>query len=302
MTATLRPHRETARNAGKAGRIAGRPPAALREALAAPAEAAGVRPPPRWQEDAEKLRAFLAGLDALAALDLNCVAVGRDGPGGATAAGRCPRAASYGEGQQMTRTSIPQVEFWYELSSTYSYLSAMRIEALAAAAGVDILWKPFLLGPIFRGQGWDTSPFNIYPAKGKHMVRDMERLTAARGLPFKLPTPFPQNSLHAARLALIGHAEGWVVAFTRAVYEAEFADGADIGDKRVLAGILKRLGLDADALLERSATPENKDRLRQQTEEAQELGIFGAPSFLTRGELFWGDDRLELALAAAPGG
>ena len=158
-----------------------------------------------------------------------------------------------------------------------------------------------LLGPIFRAQGWDTSPFNIYPAKGKYMVRDMERLAAARGLPFRLPSPFPQNSLHAARLALIGHAEGWGVAFTRAVYAAEFAEGADIGEKRVLGAILKRLGLDAEALFARSETPENKQRLRQQTEEAQELGIFGAPSFLVGGELFWGDDRLEQALAAAAG-
>jgi 2-hydroxychromene-2-carboxylate isomerase len=201
----------------------------------------------------------------------------------------------------MVGTSGPRLEFWYEFASTYSYLSAMRIEALGAAAGVEILWKPVLLGPIFRTQGWDTSPFNIYPAKGRYMVRDMERLAAARGLPFKLPSPFPQNSLHAARLALIGLAEGWGVTFTRAVYEAEFAGGADIGDKRVLAGLLTRLGLDAEALLARSELPETKQRLRQQTEEAQELGIFGAPTFLVRGELFWGDDRLEAALAMAAG-
>lgn len=201
----------------------------------------------------------------------------------------------------MTRAPGPQMEFWYEFASTYSYLSAMRIEALAAAAGVAILWKPFLLGPIFRAQGWDTSPFNIYPAKGKHMLRDMERLTAARGLPFKLPSPFPQNSLHAARLALIGHAEGWGIAFTHAVYRAEFAGGGDIGDKRVLREVLSGLGLDADAAFARSETPENKQRLRQQTEDAQELGIFGAPSFLARGDLFWGDDRLEQALATAAG-
>jgi 2-hydroxychromene-2-carboxylate isomerase len=194
-----------------------------------------------------------------------------------------------------------QIEFWYDFASTYSYLSAMRIEALAERAGVQVLWKPLLLGPIFRTQGWDTSPFNIYPAKGRYMVRDMERLAAARGLPFKLPQPFPQNSLHAARLALIGLAEGWGAAFTRAVYEAEFAAGADIGDKSVLAGLLTRLGLDAAALLARADLPETKQRLRQQTEEAQELGIFGAPSFLARGELFWGDDRLEQALAPAVG-
>lgn len=192
-----------------------------------------------------------------------------------------------------------RLEFWYEFASTYSYLSARRIEALAAAAGVRILWKPFLLGPIFRAQGWDTSPFNIYPAKGKHMVRDMERLTAARGLPFRLPSPFPQNSLNAARLALIGHAEGWGIAFTHAVYDEEFAGGGDIGDKRVLAKVLSGLGLDAAVALARAEAPENKQRLRQQTEDAQELGIFGAPSFLAKGDLFWGDDRLEQALATA---
>jgi 2-hydroxychromene-2-carboxylate isomerase len=192
-----------------------------------------------------------------------------------------------------------RIEFWHELASTYSYLTAMRIEALASAAGVEIVWKPLLLGPIFRTQGWDTSPFNIYPAKGKYMVRDMERLAAARGLPFGLPSPFPQNSLHAARLALIGHAEGWGVAFTRAAYEAEFARGANIGDKGALRDILKGLGIDAEAALARSETADTKQRLRQQTEDAQELGIFGAPSFLARGELFWGDDRLEQALAWA---
>ncbi len=199
------------------------------------------------------------------------------------------------------RNPSPRLEFWYELASTYSYLSAMRIEAQAAAAGVAVVWKPLLLGPIFHAQGWDTSPFNIYPAKGRYMARDMERLAAARGLPFRLPSPFPQNSLHAARLALVGHAQGWGVAFTRAVYMAEFGEGADIGDKRVLGAILERLGLDAEALLASSAAPETKQLLRQQTEEAQELGIFGAPSFLAGGELFWGDDRLEQALAAAAG-
>jgi 2-hydroxychromene-2-carboxylate isomerase len=201
----------------------------------------------------------------------------------------------------MAGISRPRLEFWYEFASTYSYLSAMRIETLAAGAGVEVVWKPLLLGPIFRAQGWDTSPFNIFPAKGRYMVRDMERLAADRGLRFRLPSPFPQNSLHAARLALIGLGEGWGAAFTRAVYEAEFADGANIGDKRVLAGLLTRLGLDAGLLLARSETPETKQRLRQQTEEAQELGIFGAPSFLIRGDLFWGDDRLEQALAAAAG-
>jgi 2-hydroxychromene-2-carboxylate isomerase len=191
----------------------------------------------------------------------------------------------------------PQLEFWYEFASTYSYLSAMRIEAGAEKAGVGIVWKPFVLGPIFHAQGWNTSPFNIYPAKGRYMVREMERLTAERGLPFRMPSPFPQNSLNAARLAVIGHEQGWGPAFTRAVYTAEFADGANIADRGVLGAILTNIGLDSAGLLARIEQPEVKQQLRQQTEEAQELEIFGAPSFLVHDELFWGDDRLEHAIA-----
>jgi 2-hydroxychromene-2-carboxylate isomerase len=195
--------------------------------------------------------------------------------------------------------SAPKIEFWYEFASTYSYLAAMRIEAAAAAAGVAVEWKPFLLGPIFHAQGWDNSPFNIYPTKGRYMVRDMERLAAERGLRFALPKPFPQNSLLAARLALVGAEEGWIASFTRAVFTAEFADGAQIADRGVLASILDGLRLDSQRLLSRTEQPEIKDRLKRQTGKAQELGIFGAPSFVCGGELFWGDDRLEQALAWA---
>jgi 2-hydroxychromene-2-carboxylate isomerase len=193
-------------------------------------------------------------------------------------------------------TTRPRLEFWYEFASTYSYLSAMRIEALTEKAGVDVVWKPFVLGPIFNAQGWNTSPFNIYPAKGKYMVREMERLTKQRGLPFRMPSPFPQNGLYAARLALIGHDEGWGPAFTRAAYTAQFAESANIFNRETLADILKSLRLNASSLLARIEEPHIKQRLRQQTEEAQELGIFGAPSFLAGNELYWGDDRLEQAV------
>jgi len=191
------------------------------------------------------------------------------------------------------------LEFWFEFASTYSYLSAMRIEALAAEAGVAVRWKPFLLGPIFQAQGWNTSPFNIYPAKGRYMVRDLQRLAAERGLTFALPGRFPQNSLLAARLALLGGDEGWVAPFTRAVYAAEFAQGADISDRSILKSILDGLRLDSERLFSRIAQTDLKDRLRQQTGEAQARGIFGAPSLLVGDELFWGDDRLEQALSWA---
>jgi 2-hydroxychromene-2-carboxylate isomerase len=195
---------------------------------------------------------------------------------------------------------MPQLTFWYEFASTYSYLSAMRIEAEAAAAGVNVVWQPFLLGPIFHAQGWNTSPFNLYPAKGRYMLRDIGRIASARGIAFHLPDPFPMNTLKAARLALVGIEEGWVAPFSRAVFAAEFADRRDIADTAVLQDVLEGLGIDAGRALGRSAHAEIKERLRAMTADAEAHGIFGAPTFETAdGELFWGDDRLDAAIAHA---
>ncbi len=192
---------------------------------------------------------------------------------------------------------MPRLAFWFEFASTYSYLSALRIETLAAEAGVAIDWRPFLLGPIFRAQGWSTSPFNLYPAKGRYMVRDIERIAAARGLAFRLPEPFPQNGLLAARLATLGVEEGWVAPFTRAVFAAEFAEGRDIADRRVLADLLEAVGVAAAPALAAAESDAVRERLRRTTAEAERLDIFGAPSFVCPdGELFWGDDRLHDAL------
>jgi len=194
---------------------------------------------------------------------------------------------------------MPALDFFYEFASSYSYLAAMRIAPLARAAGVAVRWRPFLLGPIFKAQGWDTSPFNLYPAKGRYMVRDCERAAAALGLAFRLPDPFPQNTLLAARVALVGLEADWGEDFSRAVYAAQFAQGRNIGDAAVIGGLVGDLGRDAAAALARAGADDIKARLRASTEEAQRLGIFGAPNFIAAGELYWGNDRLEQALAAA---
>jgi 2-hydroxychromene-2-carboxylate isomerase len=192
---------------------------------------------------------------------------------------------------------MPTLDFWFDFASTYSYPAAMRIGPLAAAASVTVRYRPFLLGPIFKAQGWDTSPFNVYEAKGRHMWRDLERLCADLALPFRRPEPFPQSSLLPARVALVGLAENWGEAFCRAVFHAGFAEGRRIDDAAVIRGILERLTLDPQTVLAAAQTDSNKQRLRQQTNEAQRLGIFGAPTFVTSdGELFWGNDRLERAL------
>jgi 2-hydroxychromene-2-carboxylate isomerase len=194
----------------------------------------------------------------------------------------------------------PAIDFWFDFASTDSYLAAVRIRPLAAQMGVSVRFRPFLLGPIFKAQGWDTSPFNLYPVKGRHMWRDLERLTHDIGVPFRRPDPFPQNSLHAARVAMIGLGQGWGEDFSVAVFRAQFAEAGRIDEPATLAAILSDMKVDAKAPLEAAQSDANKLALRAQTDEAQRLGIFGAPSFTTvSGELFWGNDRLEQALAWA---
>ena len=192
---------------------------------------------------------------------------------------------------------MPAIEFWYEFASTYSSPAAMRIERLAKPAGVTVRWRPFLLGPIFAAQGWSDSPFNLYPAKGRYMWRDIERICALEEIPLKLPPArFPQNGLKAARLALAGEAEGWTAAFSRAVYTANFAQQKDISDDAALAEILRGLNVEPEHAFAAANTAENKNRLKAQTEEARARWIFGAPSFTVDDELFWGNDRLRQAI------
>jgi 2-hydroxychromene-2-carboxylate isomerase len=197
---------------------------------------------------------------------------------------------------------MPKIDFWFDYSSSYSYLAASRIEPIAKAAGIEVRWRPFLLGPVFKVVGLNRSPAEDFPIKGRYAWRDMERLTLRLGLPkFKLPEPFPTNSLLAARAALV-LSDADRPAFSRAVYQAEFGDGREIGDKSLIADILKRLGHDPDAVLAAAGEQATKDRLRAQTEEAVRLGMFGAPNFVTEdGEMFWGNDRLEQALEWATG-
>jgi 2-hydroxychromene-2-carboxylate isomerase len=194
--------------------------------------------------------------------------------------------------------NMPSLDFWFDFASTYSYPAALRIAPLAATAGVTVRFRPFLLGPIFKAQGWDSSPFNLYPAKGRYMWRDLERLCADLSLPFRQPETFPQPSLLAARFALVGLAEGWGEEFCRAVFRAEFAEASQIDDVATLARLLTPFGINPNDVLAKAQSEPNKRRLRDETQTAQQLGVFGAPTFVTAdGELFWGNDRLESALA-----
>jgi len=187
--------------------------------------------------------------------------------------------------------------FWFDFSSSYSYLTAMRVEDVAREAGVPVVWQPFLLGPIFQDAGYGGTPNLAHPAKAAYMWRDIGRRAAARGIPFAKPEVFPQKSVGAARatLSLPAHERP---AFGRAVFAEVFAHGRDMADPAALADAARAAGLDPARIAAGTADPAAKAALFEAVEEAKTLGIFGAPTFVASDrELFWGDDRLEDALA-----
>lgn len=189
------------------------------------------------------------------------------------------------------------LEFWFDHASTYSYVAAERIEQLAAGAGVEVRWRPFLLGPIFTQQlGIKTSPFNVFPVRGRYMWRDVERLCEKFGIPWRRPSGFPRNGLLAARVSCAAPDAPWGPAFHKAVLRANFVDDRDIAEPVIIRELLDRLGQDGGKLLERAGEQDVKQALYARGNRAELAGIFGAPSFLIGDELFFGQDRLEDAV------
>lgn len=194
---------------------------------------------------------------------------------------------------------MKELEFWFDFGSNYSYLSMMRIGRLCANAGVRLHLKPFLLGPIFKTLGWETSPFVLQEAKGRYVWRDMQRECGKYGLGWTRPSVFPRNGLLAARVALHGDGAPWVLAFCEQIMLANFVHDRDIGAHAVIGGILTELGLDAADILAQANAESCKAALRARTLEAQARGIFGAPTFFVGDEMYWGNDRLDAACALA---
>lgn len=193
----------------------------------------------------------------------------------------------------------PVIEFWFDFGSNYSYLSAMRIEAAASRAGLRVDWRPFLLGPIFRAFGWETSPFVLHKAKGDYVWKDMARECHRAGIAWRKPTTFPRVAVLPLRVALLGAEQAWVGDFCRQIFSRNFAEDRDIDDAATVADVLRQLGLEEAQILRAARSDANRIRLREQTEQALARGIFGAPSFFVGDEMFWGNDRLDAALAKA---
>ncbi|MFM9434776.1 2-hydroxychromene-2-carboxylate isomerase [Janthinobacterium sp. CG_23.3] len=201
--------------------------------------------------------------------------------------------------QSNPQAAPAELEFWFDFGSNYSYLSVMRIEQLARQAGVTVLWRPFVLGPIFKAMGWDNSPFVLQKAKGNYMWRDMARQCDKYGVPWRQPSEFPRHSLLPVRVALYGEREPWIAEFCRRVMLRNFSADLDINAADSVAAVLLQLGLDAAAIIDAAQADANKLRLKERTVRATSLGIFGAPTCFVGDEMYWGNDRLDDAVERA---
>jgi 2-hydroxychromene-2-carboxylate isomerase len=188
------------------------------------------------------------------------------------------------------------IDFWFSIGSTYSFLSVMRLQDYERSRGVPFRWRPFNVRAIMVEQG--NIPFANKPVKAAYMWRDIERRAAAYGLAARLPAPYPVDDLPLAnRVALVGMEEGWGRAYAVETYRLWFEEGRPAGGEPNLSLSLRHAGQDTERVLGLASAEAAVDALAAETETAKQAGVFGSPTFVVDGEVFWGDDRLDDAVA-----
>ena len=188
------------------------------------------------------------------------------------------------------------IEFWFSIGSTYTYLSVMRLAAVAGACGIGFAWRPFNVRDIMVAQ--NNRPFVGKPVKTAYMWRDIERRAEMYGLPLRVPAPYPLQELEFAnRVAVIGAIEGWCADYARATYRRWFQEGLEPGIEPNLSQSLREIGQDPARVIAEARSDRAEIALRTATDRARSLGVFGSPTFAVGDEIFWGDDRLDDAIA-----
>ena len=188
------------------------------------------------------------------------------------------------------------IDFWFTVGSTYTYLTASRLHHVEAATGLRFRWRPFNAREIM--QEMNNIPFATKPIKLAYMWRDIERRASKYGLPIRVPAPYPLKNFDlASRIAVLGEMEGWCADYVRVSYRRWFVEGKEVGAEPNLSESLSEIGQDKDRVIKAASTDRVGRAYGDNTNEARRLNIFGAPTFVVQGERFWGDDRLEDAIA-----
>ena len=185
---------------------------------------------------------------------------------------------------------MASIEFFFDYGSPASYLAYTQMPGLAQRSGATILYRPMLLGGVFKATG-NQSPITI-PAKGAWMMSDLARFAKRYGVPYVLNPHFPINTLNLMRGAIAAEQEGRLVPYSDTIFRAIWVDQKRMEDPIVIAEVLRAAGFDPAAIMAAIGTAEVKDKLKAVTEAAVARGVFGAPTFFVGKEMFWGQDRL----------
>lgn len=185
------------------------------------------------------------------------------------------------------------IDFYFEFSSPYGYLAAQQIDQLGARHGREVVWRPFLLGAVFKTTG--QSPLLSIPIKGDYAKMDLERSARRVGVPYVTPKPFPFKSVAAARAFywLAGRDPDLARDLALEIYRLSFGEGRDMSGATAVAEAAAGFGLIKSDVLSALREPAVKERLRAEVAAAEARGVFGSPFMIVDGQPFWGHDRLE---------
>ena len=189
---------------------------------------------------------------------------------------------------------MTEIDFWFSIGSTYTYLSVNRLADVSKKENIKFNWYPFSVRKIMMDM--DNIPFTPPSKKIKsdYMWRDIERRAKFYGFFANVPAPYPLKEFDLAnQLAILGMNQGWGVEYVTLTYKKWFQQGKEPAIEPNLSEVLNELNLNKDEVIKNSNSANIKDQYLQNTENAYKAGVFGSPTFIYKGEVFWGDDRLE---------
>jgi 2-hydroxychromene-2-carboxylate isomerase len=193
-------------------------------------------------------------------------------------------------------TPAGEIDFWFTVGSTYTYLTVSRLHHVEKTSGVRFRWRPFNARAIMLEM--NNVPFATKPMKLTYMWRDVERRASLYGVPINVPAPYPLKNFDLAnRVAVLAEIEGWCPDYVRVTYRRWFVEGDEAGSEPNLTLSLTEIGQEPSRVISLAESDDIGKAYEAVTDEARRLNVFGAPTFITRGEVFWGDDRLDDALA-----
>lgn len=186
---------------------------------------------------------------------------------------------------------MKRAEFFFDFGSPASYLAYTQMDGIAQRTGAEIVWRPMLLGGVFKATG-NASPAMV-PAKGKWMNADLPRFAERYGVAYNRNPFFPVNTLLMMRGAAAYEGTPEFRPYVDAMFKAMWVDQKNMNDMPTAAGVLKAAGFDPQAFMATAELQDAKDRLKATTEEAVARGVFGAPTTFVGDHMYFGQDRLD---------